>query len=422
VHQAIEVYLSQIIGKPVCDQAGRKLGRVRDVAIELGEQYPRVSGVRTGPALEVLPLDHPGYFDRRGVGLSAMETGTRTLRENETWTRRFLLDKQIVDTQGYKVVRVNDVKFARLNGDVRLIAVDIGLKGFLRRFGLERLLGGRLPETVLGWNYLEPLHLESPNIRLTITQEKLHNLHPADLADIVDDLDQHERSTLIRNLDDETVAEMLEEAERDTRVNILTNLDVERAADILEEMAPDQAADILGDMPADKSTELLAHMEPEEAEDVRELMGYREGTAGALMTTEFISFPKDLTAEDTINRLRELSPDAEVIYYLYVVNEDRQLIGVLSLRDLIVAAPATRIGEIMRTRVVTVGDQDDYATVQNAIAKYDLLAVPVLNHDKQLVGVIAVDDVINTLIPDRHNLESFSYFLVKRAIGRLGRR
>ncbi|HUW63925.1 MAG TPA: CBS domain-containing protein [Spirochaetia bacterium] len=422
MHQAIEFYLSQVLGKPVFDPAGKKLGRVRDVAIELGEQYPRVSGVRTGTADEILPVENPGYFDLRGVGLSTTEGGTRPLKENETWTKKILLDKQIVDTQGYKVVRVNDVKFARYNGDVRLVAVDIGLKGFLRRFGLDRLVTGRLADNILTWNYLEPLNMDSPHIRLTISQEKLHNLHPADLADIVNDLDQHERSTLIKNLDDETVAEMLPDVDRDTQVNILENLDIERAADILEEMAPDEAADLLGEMPAERSTELLSRMEPEEAQDVRELMGYEQGTAGALMTTEFISFPKDLTAEETINRLRELAPDAEIIYYLYVVNENRQLVGVLSLRDLIIAQPQSPIQEIMHTRVVTVNDEDDYQAVQTVIAKYDLLAVPVINAEKRLVGVIAVDDVINTLIPDRRNLESFSYFLVKRAIGRLGRR
>ncbi|MDA8337454.1 MAG: CBS domain-containing protein [Peptococcaceae bacterium] len=420
MHQAIEFYLSQVLGKPVCDPAGKRLGRVRDVAIELGEQYPRVSGVRTGGSDELLPVDNPGYFDRRGVGLANRENEPRPLKENETWSRKILLDKQIVDTQGYKVVRVNDVKFARLNGDVRLVAVDIGLKGFLRRFGLDRLV--RLTDNVLTWNYLEPLNLDSPHIRLTISQEKLHNLHPADLAEIVSDLDQHERSSLIKNLDDETVAEMLPDVDRDTQVNILENLDIERAADILEEMAPDEAADILGEMPRERSTELLSRMEPGEAEDVRELMAYEQGTAGALMTTEFISFPKELTAEETITRLRELAPDAEIIYYLYVVNESRQLVGVLSLRDLIIAEPSTPIEQIMRTRVVTVNVGDDYQAVQNLIAKYDLLAVPVVNDEKRLVGVIAVDDVINTLIPDRRNLESFSYFLVKRAIGRLGRR
>jgi CBS domain-containing protein len=327
-----------------------------------------VSGIRVGADDQVLPVDKTSSIDWRGVVVTAGKSDVRPLKENETWTKKILLDKQIVYTRGYKVVRVNDVKFARINGDIRLVAVDIGFKGFLRRFGLDRLIDGRLADNILTWNYLEPLNLASPHIRLTISQEKLHNLHPADLADIVSDLDQHERSTLIRNLDDETVAEMLPDVDRDTQVHIMEHLDIDRAADILEEMAPDEAADILGEMASERSTELLSRMEPEEARDVRDLMCYDKGTAGALMTTEFISFARDLTAEETINQLRELAPDAEIIYYLYVIDERRQLAGVLSLRDLIIAQPQTRIEEIMHTRVITVNDVDDYQTVQSAIA------------------------------------------------------
>jgi Mg2+ transporter MgtE len=249
------------------------------------------------------------------------------------------------------------------------------------------------------------------NLRLTLEHPSLKDLHPADLADIIEDMDSISRTHLLAGLDRQTAIEALTEADLDTQVEIITGMDSTSASEMLAEMPPDEAADILGALPEEKSSELLNLMNKDEAEDVRELMEYEENTAGALMTTEFISFPADTTAEDCINRLRELSPTAETIYYLYIIDHAAVLRGVVSLRDLIVAQPQTTLGSIARSRVVTVQGDDNFKRVQEIVTKYDLLALPVVDEQGVLLGIITVDDVMETVFPDRSNLDSFTDFM-----------
>jgi Mg2+ transporter MgtE len=256
------------------------------------------------------------------------------------------------------------------------------------------------------------------NLRLTLEHPSLNELHPADLADIIEDMDSISRNKLLAGLDRHTAIEALTETDIDTQVEIITDMDSARASEMLAEMPPDEAADILGELSEEKSSELLGLMDKEEAEDVRELMEYPEGTAGALMTTEFIAFPADMTAEAALNRLRELAPSAETIYYLYIVDHDEILKGVVSLRDLIVAQPHTELGVIMRSRVVTVQGNDDLRKVQEAVTKYDMLALPVVDEQGMLLGIITVDDVMETVIPDRGGLESFTDFMTGSRLGR----
>jgi magnesium transporter len=330
------------------------------------------------------------------------------------------MDKQIIDLKGSKVVRVNDIKLfwlqSRDQQHLVLNAVDIGFRGLARRLGVEFLFR-RLENHLVWWEFIQ--HPEDKTASLMLRKEKQHldQMHPADLAEIIEDLDYKKRADFIEDLDVEVAAEAFAEMELDTQIEILGHMDSQQASDLLEEMPPDEAADLLAELPEEKSDELLNLMEPEEAQEVRELMVYEEGTAGSLMTTEYISLSPDITAAEAIRQLRTLAAEAETIYYLYMVKEDETLIGALSLRELIIAEPDTKLEDLMQTRILSVSPQDSDREVAEIVNKYNLLAIPVVDDNLKMLGIITVDDVLEMLVPDRGSLETFaSIFVSKRTM------
>jgi magnesium transporter len=404
------LYLSQAIGRPVLDRNGEPIGRVADLIVAVGERYPPVTGLvlETGRRQIFLPWSSVETLDAAGGRLRTTTVDIESFRQrpDEILLRADLMDKQIVDIDGRKVVRVNDLRLDEVEGSLRLVAVDVGAAGLLRRLGIEggfrtlaRGIGRPVPERYIDWEDVDPVETSIASIKLRVPHQGLAELHPADLATIIDQLAPRDRAGVLASLDDEAFADALEEMEPDTQVEILEDLAPERAADILEEMSPDDAADLVADLSDETRDEILALMESDEKAEVQELLAYPEDTAGGIMTTEFVAVPATLTAADTIDRLRELEPDAETIYYVYVVDDDGRLVGVLSLRDLIVAPPATPIAEVMITEPVAVGVMADEDEVAEVVAHYNLLAVPVVDDDGRLVGIVTVDDAIDTVLP-----------------------
>ncbi len=384
------LYLSQVIGRTVRDRQDEPMGKIADLIVAVGDRYPPVTGlvVQTDKRRIFVPWDSVAVLDASGAQLR-----TRTIdidkfrqRPNEILLRADLMDKQIVDIDGRKVVRVNDLGLDEVGGAWHLVAVDVGGAGLLRRLGIEgpfrtvaRNLHRTVPEKYIDWEDVDPVETSIASIKLRVPHQGLAELHPADLATIIDQLAPRDRAGVLASLDDEAVADAIEEMEPETQVEVLEDLEPERAADILEEMSPDDAADLVADLSETARDEILALMEHEEAAEVQELLGYPEDTAGGIMTTEFVSVPEHLTASETIDRLRELEPDAETIYYVYVTDDDGRLVGVLSLRDLIVAPPATQISEVMIREPVAVGALADQDEVAEVVAHYNLLAVPVVD-------------------------------------------
>ena len=404
------LYLSQAIGRPVLDRVGEPIGRVADLIVAVGERYPPVTGLvlDTGRRRIFLPWSSVETLDATGGRLRATTVDIESFRQrpDEILLRADLMDKQIVDIDGRKVVRVNDLRLDEVEDALRLVAVDVGAAGLLRRLGIEggfrtiaRGIGRPVPERYIDWEDVDPVETSIASIKLRVPHQGLAELHPADLATIIDQLAPRDRAGVLASLDDEAFADALEEMEPDTQVEILEDLAPERAADILEEMSPDDAADLVADLSDETRDEILALMESEEKAEVQELLAYPEDTAGGIMTTEFVAVPATLTAAETIDRLRELEPDAETIYYVYVVDDDGRLVGVLSLRDLIVAPPATPIAEVMITEPVAVGVMADEDEVAEIVAHYNLLAVPVVDDEGRLVGIVTVDDAIDTVLP-----------------------
>jgi CBS domain-containing protein len=404
------LYLSQAIGRPVLDGAGEPIGKVDDLIVALGSRYPAVTGlvVATDHRRIFLPWSHVARFDASGARLSTPTIDITKFhqREDEFLLREDLLDKQIVDIDGRKVVRVNDLRLDDVEGKLHLVAVDVGAAGLLRRLGIEgayRILARNLnlptPERYIDWEDVDPVESSIASIKLRVPHQGLAELHPADLAAILDKLAPRDRAGVLASLDDEAVADAMEEMEPDTQVEVLEDLAPERAADILEEMSPDDAADLVADLDQDVRDQILGHMERTEAEEVQELLAYPEDTAGGIMTTAYIAVGAHLTAAGAIDLLRELEPDAETIYYVYVTDDDDRLVGVLSLRDLIVAPPSTPIAEVMIDEPVAVGAYAGQDEVAEVVAHYNLLAVPVVDDDRRLVGIVTIDDAIDTVIP-----------------------
>jgi CBS domain-containing protein len=403
-------FLSRCIGLPVRDPSGEPLGTIADLIVAIGGKYPLVTGlvVKTDRRRIFIPWADVESFEDDGARLlvRTIDIGKFTQRRHEILLKANLLDKQIVDIEGRKVIRVNDVCLDNVEGRLRLVAVDVGAAGLLRRLGIEgpfrtiaRNLKAGLPERYIDWEDVDPLDTTIASVRLRVPHAKLAELHPADLASIIEDLAPRDRAGVLASLDDEALADVVEQMEPETQVDVMEDLTPERAADILEEMSPDDAADLVADLDQDTRDEILALMEKDEAAELGELLGYDEDTAGGLMTTEFIVVENHLTAGGAIDRLRELEPDAETIYYVYVTDEEHKLVGVISLRDLIVAKPETPVREVMIDEPVAVNVNADQDEVAEVVAHYNLLAVPVVDDNGVLMGIVTVDDALDTVIP-----------------------
>jgi CBS domain-containing protein len=399
------LFLSRLVGRPVRDRHGESFGKVRDLIVALGERYPPVTGLVarvTGGRDIFLPWTAVEEIDADGARLRTTLIDMESFRQRPNEIRLWLdlLDKQIVDVEGRKIVRVNDIQLAPVDGRLRLVAVDVGLAGILRRLGLagpgERLARALHleAENYIEWEDVDPVESSVSSLKLRVPHEALGTLHPADVAHIVEQLAPRDRAGILAALDDERAADVLEELAADDQVDILEALEPEKAADILEEMGPDEAADLVADLSEERQEQLLGLMEPEEASDVRELLAYGEETAGGLMTTDFITVTPEMSAEQVIDRLRELHPDADQVYYLYVTDADGVLVGTITLRGLIVAVPETKVLDFMRPDPISVGVDLDAEEVGAAIARYNLLALPVVDAEGRMQGMVTVDDAL----------------------------
>lgn len=399
------LFLSRLVGRPVLDRHGESFGKVRDLIVALGERYPPVTGlvVRVAGGRDIfLPWTDVEEIDAGGARLKTSRIDIASFRQRPNEIRLWLdlLDKQIVDVEDRKIVRVNDIQLAPVEGRLRLVAVDVGLAGILRRLGLSGP-GERLAralhleaENYIEWEDVDPVESSVSSLKLRVPHAALGTLHPADVAHIVEQLAPRDRAGILAALDDERAADVLEELAADDQVDILEALEPEKAADILEEMGPDEAADLVADLSEERQEQLLGLMEPEEASDVRELLAYGEETAGGLMTTDFITVTPEMTAEQVIERLRELHPDADQVYYLYVTDAEGFLVGTITLRGLIVASPETPVRDFMRPDPISVGVDLDAEQVGAAIARYNLLALPVVDAEGRMQGIVTVDDAL----------------------------
>jgi CBS domain-containing protein len=404
-------YLSELVGRPVTDANGDRIGRLEDlIAAVRGDVTPPqvvALAVKRGSDLLLIPYDEAAVLLAPAIPLlrPAREIVPFEPGEHDLHLARDILDKQIIDTDGVRVVRVNDLELARVNGHFFVVNVDIGGLGLMRRLGLARptekvagRLGRKLASNSIPWDAVELLPGNQP-MRLKVSSEKIAELHPADLATLLSDLSRADSSKLLDSLDMETLADTLEEVEPDFQASLVEDMSDERVADLLEEMAPDEAADLLAELGEDRTEDLLNLMEQDEAADVRKLLTYPENSVGGIMTTEFVAVRPDLTAEQAIAYLRKMGSEVETINYVYVTDRNDQLTGVFSLQDLVLAHPRTPVEQIMHQRVVTLNPLDSQDEAAQAVAKYNLLAVPVVDDEGRIHGIVTADDALDKIIP-----------------------
>lgn len=409
-------YLSRVVGKKVYDPKDNVVGTLRDIVVTsvAGKQQVTAFLLRSGrhallaDAKSFQVVEVKGQFILKcGNITTIMEPG-----EDALFLKKNVLDKQIVDINGVKMVRVNDLRLAQMKTGIYVVAVDVGVEGLLRRIGIAKPLkklvgafGGTLPSKLILWDDVETVDVGQSGIRLAKAYAKLEMLHVSDLADIIEDMDAKMQKEVFASLDDEKAADVLEELESDAQQKVIGNLPVDKAADLLEKMPADEAADILEDMSEEKAEKLLSEMEREASDEVRKLLEYEDDEVGALMTTDFLSYSEELSIERVLDDLRRQKPEASEIYSLNVVDEGEHLIASVSLRDVVVAEPRTKLAEIMDSKVICVRDTDKIGSITELISKYNLLAVPVVDRNMVLVGMVIIDDVVYTLLKTRkHSL------------------
>ena len=400
------LYLSQVLGRPIRDLEGERVATIKDVIVRLGEHdHPPVTGVVARYRRRDFFLSRWRITDlsNRGVRLNSDILDLRPFvrREGEVLLARDVLDKQLIDVDGKRVVRVNDVQLIEAGGDWRVTGADVSLQGLWRRLAPAGLIGSKRAVEVLDWADVGYLATDAATVQLKSSSGKLARLHPVEIARLAEALSYHHGSEVVESLDDETAAETLEEMPAERQVRIIGDMDEERAADILEWMSPDEAADVLGDLPEEKAEELLGLMDDQEQADVAELLPYEDDTAGGLMTTEFVTLPRDLTAGAALARLREMAETPNMIYYLYVVEGEGSwsLVGVIALRNLILADQEMPLAEVMRTDIQTAHPNEPSKDVAQRMAEYNLLALPVVDEAGDILGIITVDDAMEILLP-----------------------
>jgi magnesium transporter len=405
------VFASELLGRAVAAADRSRLGKVADLKVQLGELYPKAGTLvvrpRAAKKLRALDWSFVERLEPRAVVLkpgAEAELAELQVGPDEILVREELLDKQVVDTQGARIERVNDVHLLLVHGELRVAHVDFGMRGILRRLGWLRavdglwrwLFGDTIAEKLASWKFVQPLASDlKRDLKLNVNLRGLRAMHPSDIADIIEDLDRANRSSVFRALDAETAAETLQEVD-DPRLqlSLIETAPPEKASDILESMDPDEAKEFLSDLPEEKKDRLIGTMEKPYREPIERLLKQKEGTAGSIMTTDFLALGREQTIGEAVEAFRKSFHPLESMSYIYVTDEDRRLAGVITARHLIVCGREEKLGALMNERVVSVEITDSVATVADTFNKYKFMAVPVVDAEGRIQGIITLQDII----------------------------
>ncbi len=406
IHVTGEIFVSDVLNDVVYDAGGEEAGRLRDFIIASGELFPQVEAIviniKNGVA--AIPWQSVNIFNKRVIGILKFrdELELFNYSNHVVLMCRDLLDRQIVDINGARVVRINDLKLGEIKGKLHLLAADVGTRGLLRRLRLEGIadrLGVKLSSKLIPWNLFQPLEPNLNKLTLSATKQLLSRLHPADIAQMLQQLPDKERLVLISALTPKLSAEVISELKPEIQANILEQIGVERASGILRYLPPDEATDLISDLPGEKAKKMLEFMSEKDVQAVESLLSHKEDTAGGLMTTEFVSLSPEITAGESINKLREIAKEVETIYYVYITEENGKLIGVLSLRDIIMSDSEAKLKDLMVTQLKVVKPDTHYRDVGELLSTYNLIAAPVVNDAGILLGIVTVDDILEIVFP-----------------------
>jgi CBS domain-containing protein len=415
-------YLSQLIGLKIYSPNKSIIGKIQDVLVRTepalmdDPDRPRLVVLKTGTSKkpEYLNFEHCKITKVKGKPFAVCNKKQHTDLETVIDLlplKQKILDQQIVDLNGRKVVRVNDIRFASVPGGMFVVAVDVGAEGLLRRLGVDSSIKSvaslfriPVPSKFIMWDDVDTLDATTMNIKLGKPLSKLQTMHPSDLADIFEELGRNSRTSIFSSLNEEKAADVLEEMEPKMQVDIIESLPVAKAADVLEKMPADEAADIIDLLEDDKAETLLKEMDMETSYEVRELLEYSDRSVGSIMSTDFLSFHENETVEQALFTIRDSKPEEPTLYNLFVVSHSGKLLATLSLRDLVLAHPEMPLKDIMRKNPMFVEDNDKMDSLAEIVSKYNLLAVPVVNQHQILEGMVVIDDIVDDLLGKRKTM------------------
>ncbi len=398
------VFVSELVNNPVMEPSGKKVGLFYDMMIDFEEIFPQITAiiVKRNRKLYRLPWEDVEMFNRRFVVSKKLsqEWKEYEVSHMDVLIIRDILDKQIVDINGAKIVRVNDVKIVEIKNKLFVLGVETGMAGIIRRLSLERifsLLRIKPSSKFISWNLFKPLEPKVSRLTLSITNMMLKEIHPSDIADIVEELPESQRMWFIDHLPPEIIADVIEELEPIYQAGIIENLKGEKARKVIQNIELDKAADIISSLSDISAKKMLSLMEKEDAKDIEELLQHHRKTAGGLMTPHYITFPPETKVGEAIDMFKEKALEIEAVYYIYITEGD-ELKGVLSLRELLLAEREKRLQDVMVTNIKYCTPDMIYKEVAQMFSNYNLIALPVLDEGK-LVGVVTVDDILEMVFP-----------------------
>ncbi|MFC2162102.1 magnesium transporter [Candidatus Altiarchaeota archaeon] len=407
------VYFGELKGRSIYDSNQKMLGQLSDLVFVDGNEYAEITHlIYTGQDKyrRKIPFRHVKEFKGAESGKSLVANldspGEKIIHlfpREEDLIVDDILDKQVVDVNGAKIVRVNDVVLGKVNGKFCVVAVAVGKRSFMSRLGLPDFLVGqtsKLPDHAIRWEAVELLEPKLHDLHLKIQKSKITDMHPEDIADVMEDMSHRERILIFKALDKGKAVQTLLDAEPEVQESVFRDLKLERVRDLLEDIPTDEAADILSLMPDDSRDYLLSSMRRGVASEIKDILDYPPDSAGAIMETSFVSVPIGHTAQETIDYLRKLSLSSGISYHIYVTDKDEHLIGVLPTRKLLTAKPETKISELMVSEVIHLELSTPKEDIAKSMARYDLFVLPVVGEDNKLVGLVKADDVLSEIMPD----------------------
>ena len=394
------MFISQIIKKDVFDINGKKIGISKDFVVSRNETYPTIKAM----TINILKKEEktvPWHIIENLGNEIKLNSELKSIQNYQTKKDDInlmnILDIQIIDSNGKKIGRVNDIELSPIDGNYQVIGLGIGLEGITRRMGIENILKDlriKIPGKYITWKDVDISGSDEYNLKLKMADSELKKLHPSDIAEIIKELNDKDLATIINSLDEDIAVSVLEEISSDRQICLLDGMNNKKTVSILNKMSPDSATDLFGCLSKDKANELLDLMDPEEASDIRKLLIYPPDTAGGIMTTEFAVVNEEYAAQEVLDYLRNIVKEVRFIYYIYLVSNG-VLTGIVSLKDIIFAESAKKASEFMAYDLITVGELENQNDVAKKIAKYNLLAIPVVNDKKELKGIVTVDDVLD---------------------------
>lgn len=401
------IFFSQLFNVPVVDSKQEEIGRLKDVLVKAkGDGYPQVSGIMISLGRGRMVMIPEQYIENLGYG-------EVTLKKSNCWEEdydpsaheillaRDVLDQQIFDVAGIRVVRVNDLELVKIEDRFSLIGIDVSNRALMRRLGLGNMASiFKIQSRIVDWNDVSLVKGPVGNLQLKTSKAKLAKLHPADIANLIENLNFHESTKLVQSLDDETAAEVLQEVEGKYKDTLLEHIPPNDLADIVEEMPSDQAVDVIQDLSLPKRQQVFRRLAVDTAKEINTLSSYAHNVAGGLMTSDFLTVPKTYTVVQAVRKIRKTADEFGSLYHVFVVNEKNHLVGIVSIRTLFLAKPTCKVQDLMAKVVKTVNVRTHANDVAKIMTKYNLLSVAVVDRKKILRGIVTVDDILRLLVPD----------------------